>query len=301
MPRVSILMTVYNARKYIEQAISSIINQSVTDWELIIIDDGSIDDSQSIINSFSDARIISYFLPENIGRINALNQACQKATGEFVAILDADDVAEENRLQVQLEFMDRNKDVGVVSAWAKFIDESGSIISYYRPPAFPSYVNELLSSEMVIVHSTMLIRRSILVDEFHYYSSEFKIGHDWELCVRVAHKYRICIIGEVLGSWRRYSASLTGSRENFLKGRIENFKILEKARSLAQTTDSKTKSRRKIAITLLAISYYYFLDLKLVIGWQYFWQAISTDISCLVLNQKIRNLLGQNIPYVCSD
>ena len=297
MSRVSILMTVYNAEKYIDQAINSILKQSFQEWQLIIIDNASNDRSACVIKSFTDPRIATFFLEENIGRTNALNLACRKATCEYIAILDADDLAEPLRLQMQVEFMDQNQTVGLVGAWAKLIDEGGRLTAYYMPPASPAPLNETLSWSMPIVHSTMLVRRSIMVDELNGYSPDLVIGQDWDLCVRVAEKYPVCVLGHVLGAWRRYPSSITGSTLNHFRGRVETLKILERARKLAKSRAAMIQNRRQRAVALLAISYYSLWNKGLSDALKYLWLALCTDASCVVRNQKIRKLFFKNIPH----
>jgi glycosyltransferase involved in cell wall biosynthesis len=296
MPRVSIVMTVYNAAPYVDQAIGDVLRQSFHDFELIVVDNASTDRSASIIKSFSDSRIVPFYLGENIGRTKALNFACQQAAGEYVAILDADDLTEPDRLAVQVAFMDGNRGVGIVAGWARLIDEGGRLKAYYLPPAWPALVNEILSWSMPIVHSTLLIRRSILMDELQGYSPDFAIGQDWELCVRVAERYPVCVLGQILGAWRRYPASVTGARANYLRGRAEAVRILERARPLAKTASSIARNRRERAVNLLAIAYYSLLNGDAADCLGYLRKALTTDYSCVFRNQRVRNLFLRPIP-----
>ena len=289
-------MTIYNADRFLREAVDSIVAQTFGDWELIAVENGSSDRSLEILSGYKDERIRVIALPNNIGRTAALNLACRAANGEYIAILDADDLAEKNRFEAQVEFMDQNQAIGLVGAWAKLIDESGELISYYTPPASPAHVNEALSWSMPIVHSTMLVRRSILVDELDCYSPELLIGQDWDLCVRVAEKYPVCVLGQVLGAWRRYPSSITGSSPNFFRVRLETLKILERAGGLAISRPSIVQNRRRRAVTLLAISYYSILNKRISEALKFLWRALRTDTLCIFGNQKVRSLFFKDIP-----
>jgi glycosyltransferase involved in cell wall biosynthesis len=294
--KVSIVMTIYNAELFLKDAVDSIVSQTFRDWELIAVENGSSDGSLSIIKSYNDKRIRLFALPENIGRTPALNFGCQKAVGEYIAILDADDLAERDRIKLQVEFMDTNQAIGMVAGWAKMIDQSGKITAYFQPPAYPALVNENLSWSMPIVHSTMLIRRSILLDECGGYLQRFDIGQDWDLCIRVAEKYPVCVLETVLGSWRRYPSSITGSSANFLKGRLEVLRILEYAQVLCRSKKSKNQNRRHKAINALACSYYFLLNLQVIDFIKYICSAFYADPLCLFANQKVKKMLGTQLP-----
>ena len=105
-PRVSVLMTIYNASLFLRESIDSLIAQSFLDWELIAIENGSTDDSPAILADFKDPRIHCFSFPRNIGRTPALVFAFNQARGEYIAILDADDVAYSQRFALQVEFLD---------------------------------------------------------------------------------------------------------------------------------------------------------------------------------------------------
>ncbi|MCX6723123.1 MAG: glycosyltransferase [Candidatus Staskawiczbacteria bacterium] len=225
---VSVLMTVYNGEEYIKEAIDSIISQTFESWQLVLVENASIDNTRNIINSYTDIRIHKVFLDKQLSRPQALNRALQESDSEFIAILDADDLAEPDRLQVQVAFMKDNPAVGLITACAKLIDANGTVFAYWRPPCFPEVINDNLSWSMPICHSTMMARRKILVEELGGYDEDLIIGQDWDLGIRVAEKNKVYSIDQILGSWRRYEGSVTGSSINFLKGRLETIKILER-------------------------------------------------------------------------
>jgi len=138
LPRVSVLMTIYNAGPWLREAIESILAQTYVDWELIAIENGSTDESPAILASYKDSRIRLIGLHENMGRTPALRLAFDLARGEYIAILDADDLAERTRLQKQIAFMDTHGDVAVVGTWAVRIDSAGKEVGRWAPATDPA-------------------------------------------------------------------------------------------------------------------------------------------------------------------
>lgn len=140
MPKVSIIMPSYNKEKYIAKAIESVINQTYKDWELIIIDDMSTDNSVEIIKTFTDDRIVFLQNEKNIGMAANRNRALELAKGEYIALLDADDITTNIRLEKEVAFLDCHSDVDVVFGDCQEIDENGYETNFYftlvKNPAF---------------------------------------------------------------------------------------------------------------------------------------------------------------------
>src|ERR1051325_9197809 len=131
-PKVSVLMAVYNAQDYLRQAIESILRQSFGDFELLIHDDGSTDHSAEIIQAYCDPRIRAVENPRNQGEERVRNQCLQIARGEYIAVLDADDTAHRDRLQIQTDFLNRNTDISLVGSPHEIIDEAGRVLGIHR-------------------------------------------------------------------------------------------------------------------------------------------------------------------------
>src|SRR3990172_12530717 len=126
-PVITVLMSAYNAEKYLREAIESILNQTFKDFEFIIINDCSTDKTKKIIEEYAnkDARIKLINNATNLGLTKSLNIGLKEARGEYVARLDADDVALPERLEKQYEFMNKNRDITLTGAWAEKIYEEG--------------------------------------------------------------------------------------------------------------------------------------------------------------------------------
>lgn len=130
-PRVSVLMTYYNKRAYVEEAIASVLASSFDDLELLVVDDASTDGGIDLVRAIRDPRIRILESPVNTGRAAAANRGFDAALGEFVAILDADDVMLPGRLAEQVAFLDQNPEVGVVGTYVEIMGRNGAIISAY--------------------------------------------------------------------------------------------------------------------------------------------------------------------------
>src|SRR3990172_57674 len=135
MPMVSVLMTIYNAEPYLRAAIDSLISQTFPDWELIAVENGSTDKSMSVLKDYSDHRVRVFPLEKNIGRTPALRLAFEQARGDYIAVLDADDISAPDRFARQVEFLDQHTDVALVASWAQQIDEHGKVFDVFEPPA----------------------------------------------------------------------------------------------------------------------------------------------------------------------
>jgi len=134
VPRVTVTMMVYNAERYLRQAIDSVLNQTFTDFELLFLDDASTDRSLEIIQSYSDPRIRLIRNENNRGVAYSRSKALPLARGEYVAVLDADDVALPERLQVQVSYLDSHPDICLVGSSCQVIEEDGSVRFIYHEP-----------------------------------------------------------------------------------------------------------------------------------------------------------------------
>jgi len=157
---VSVIMGVYNSEKYITKSIESIINQNFESLELIIINDGSTDDSVKIINSYKkcDKRIVFISNKKNEGPAIARNKGLKVARGKYIAILDSDDIALSNRLKIQKEFLDRKPEIFLVGSAAIIINDSGKIIKSSNPIVGANNVKKELKKKNCIYHPSIMFR-----------------------------------------------------------------------------------------------------------------------------------------------
>lgn len=198
-PLVSIIMTVRNGEPYIEEAVDSILKQTHTNLELIVVDNGSTDRSVELVQKYQDCRIRIIELGKNIGRTPALNVGLEAAEGEYIAIQDADDLSVPERFAKQLIFMETHPTVGVCGAWMKTFGESEQVIQY---PTDHEGIKRSLLFGTGMGHSSVLIRKSLLEQYGLRYDESYQYCQDTELWSRAARFFELANIPEILVFYR---------------------------------------------------------------------------------------------------
>lgn len=200
VPTISVVMPVYNAATYLQQAIDSILNQSFTDFELLVIDDGSTDQSVEIISAITDKRIVFLRNERNRGLIYTLNRGLEYARGIYVARMDADDISHQARFALQVEYMDQHPEIGVCGTWMETF--GGQVSQIVKNPIDPAMARCLLLFRTVVVHPSVMIRRSILADYGLRYSPEYQHAEDYEFWNRFSRVTSITNLPQVLLRYR---------------------------------------------------------------------------------------------------
>lgn len=202
-------MSVHNGARYLREAISSILNQTEKEFEFIIIDDASTDESKSIIHSFGDPRIIFIKNPQNLGLTKSLNIALQKSTGTYIARMDADDIALPERLTVQKNFLDTHPDIVCVGSALRIIDEHGverGTKSVFTDPDLLAFHMRLKNQ---MAHPTMMFRKDIILSVGGY-DEAFRYVQDYDLWSRLLDKgYKFSNIDTPLLLYRSHTGSIT--------------------------------------------------------------------------------------------
>ncbi len=206
--KVSVLMAAYNAEKYIGAAITSILRQTLSDLELIIVVDESRDNSRHVVESFNDPRVRVIWNPVNRGECYARNLGVKAAQGQYLAVLDSDDLAHPDRLRRQVEFLDRNPDTCLVGTAFETIDESGRSTGVQRLPTNPTEVRWKLLFGNVFGHSTVMLRLED-VRAIGGYDEQLPFAQDFDLWVRLAQRARLAQLADVLTLYRVHSSSST--------------------------------------------------------------------------------------------
>jgi glycosyltransferase involved in cell wall biosynthesis len=213
MPRVTVLMPVYNASQYLGEAIDSILNQTYTDFEFIIVNDGSMDDTSKILDLYDDPRMRIVNLETNKGIVNALNVGIEAADGEFIVRMDADDISVPERIKKQVSFMDDNPKIGLAGSWVKYFGYRKGVI---KTPQFHNQIIWELVVDSSIFHPSVIIRSSILRNFNIRYSSIFPHAEDYALWVEVATLSKLANIQEALLHYRFSEGSLS-SKNYFIQ------------------------------------------------------------------------------------
>lgn len=208
-PTVSVLMAVHNGEKYLREAVESILNQTFTDFEFIIIDDGSTDGSPQIIAEYSDPRIKPMRNRENIGLTRSLNGGLDMAQGLYIARMDSDDVSLPERIGKQVAFMDAHKDVAACGTWAKLIDESGTVIGF-RESLVGDSLEYMYWRLAPIIHPTVMIRAAHL--NGLRYAQHLRYAQDFDLWLRLRTKHRLSNLAEYLLLYRVHEDAISSAK-----------------------------------------------------------------------------------------
>ena len=205
-PIVTVLMPVYNAEDFVHGAIESILNQTYTEFELLIINDGSTDGTEKIINSFQDSRIRHIKNEQNLRLIATLNKGLKLAEGKYIARMDADDTSFPDRLQEQVDFMEANPEVGVCGTWYEAFGSKNSIVRY---PTDHNAIKYMSLYQCPFCHPTVMFRTSIIADNKIEFDSDYPHAEDYELWGRMAKVCRLANLPKVLLKYRLHEANIS--------------------------------------------------------------------------------------------
>lgn len=203
---ISVIMSVFNGQKYLEESIKSVTSQSFVDFEFILVDDGSTDSSFDIIKKHADLdkRIKIIKNQKNIGLTKSLNEALKQSSGEFVARIDADDICYSDRLKKQIEFMEENKNCHLVSTCCDIINEGSEKLYVHCPPSNETSLKWSMIFRNPIRHSTVMWRNS----EKFTYDEDYTYAQDYDLWRRV-QDYGIQTIPDTLAAVRTHREAVT--------------------------------------------------------------------------------------------
>lgn len=208
-PKVTVLMPVYNGEKYLRDAIDSILSQNYTDFEFLIINDGSTDYSQKIIDSYSDNRIRSLRNEKNIGLVNTLNKGFDAAQGEYIVRMDCDDISLKDRLSVQVAFMDKNKTIGASgSYYYLLLNEKKAIADF---PLNQEEMKCFMIFNCPIAHPTAIIRTNVIKENKLSYLSECIHAEDYDFWSQLSQYSDLANLSDVLLYYRVHHNQITGN------------------------------------------------------------------------------------------
>lgn len=213
-PSVSVVIGAYNCGKFIQETIYSVLNQTLRDWELIIVDDCSSDDTYEKIKAINDRRIQIIRLDKNSG-LPAVprNRGIKASRGEFIAFLDHDDIWFPDKLSTQLEYLRKHKNISFVTSSVKIksADEMyDNKISTAHGRVRPAHTYNQLLNYNFVPSSSVMVRARILNDiELFDENPKFVTSEDWDLWLRIAKRYKIAVIPKVLGIYIMHGLNLS--------------------------------------------------------------------------------------------
>jgi hypothetical protein len=201
-PQISVVMVTRNVERFLGESIESILGQTFQNFEFVIVDFGSTDNSPSIVSRYAavDTRIKFHVIP-GCGLAEARNQSCLLARGQYIAIMDADDVALPNRLLWEAEFMVNRPNVGVVGGAVEWINSAGKPLLIARNPSGNSELQAALLTHSAVWQPTALIRTEAFALAGQYRGA-FAPAEDYDLWLRIAERYEIANLEQVVLKYR---------------------------------------------------------------------------------------------------
>lgn len=240
MPKVSVLMPAYNSEKYIAEAIDSILNQTFTDFEFIIINDGSTDNTAQIVRQYKDKRIKFIDNKKNQGLIAVLNQGLDLCRGEYIARMDSDDISLPERFAKQVKYMDAHPNVAVVGGWIQKFGVNVKSNDIYKYPSILQQF-DLIIHGCQFAHPTAMIRTSVLRTNKIYYDSQYPHAEDYGFWMEMSKYAPIHNLQEILLNYRWHETNVS-----ILHTQIQQNSAERVRRNIIQTVLSNKAEIEKI-------------------------------------------------------
>ncbi len=213
-PKVSIITATFNREAFVREAIDSVLAQSFKNWEMVIIDDASTDNTERVIKKYIDgeARIKYFKNDKNLGIAKTRNRGLELARGEYIAPLDSDDIwLDNNKLQKQVEFLDINKDYCMLGGGIMHIDENSKQVKKVLFPVYDSLIRKIILQFNPFPQSTLLYRKSVAL-ECGGYSETYKVCDDYELWLKMGLDHKFTNIPQVLAGYRIHGGNITKTK-----------------------------------------------------------------------------------------
>jgi len=213
IPKISVIMPVYNGEKYLKEAIDSILNQTYADFELLLINDASTDHTENVINSYNDDRIVYIKNEKNLGLIKTLNKGLDLAKGEFIARMDQDDISLPERFEKQIAVFEKNPEIGVCGTW--FTPLINNILIDKKTLKHPEH-SETIKIAMLgycaLGHPTIMLRRNMIKNL--RYDTDYQAAEDYELWTRLSRNTKLYNVQESLLHYRFHETNISVLEES---------------------------------------------------------------------------------------
>ncbi len=214
MPRVSVVMPCYSSERYLAEAIDSVLSQSLDDLELIVVlDAGSKDGTEAVLDGYSDERMRVVRNDPPLGLVRSLNRGFALARGEYVARMDADDIALPERLERQAAFLGAEPSVGIVGSAVQVIDADGRNLGVRHYPTSPGLTLWRMHFDCAMCHPATMFRKKVF-DDTGGYSPRARNGEDYDLWLRAMRYHNITNMPEVLLRYRLHGDSISSRKRD---------------------------------------------------------------------------------------
>lgn len=249
-PKVSIDLCCYNSARYLEETLRSIFAQTFTDWELVVVNDGSTDATDAIIRTaMADGWPIVYHPQANQGLGQARNRALSLSSGELIAFIDHDDLWLPEKLARQVERFDRDPSVGLVYCNSTFFTEDGrSWLQHGRTKPPTGDVFRLLLTRYFLSLETVMVRRAAVTELDEWFDPRFMMAEEVDLFVRIAHRWKADYVDAPLAKWRIHPDSLTQTRRDRFTEEFDAIleKLARKIDGFEQRYSGEAKAMRQM-------------------------------------------------------
>ncbi|MEK7165645.1 MAG: glycosyltransferase [Patescibacteria group bacterium] len=228
-PNISVIIPVHNGELFLYEALESLRTQSFQNFELIVINDASTDKTRTILDNYIQKKMKKIHLKKRVGVAAALNYGLRYARGEYIARMDADDIAYKRRLEIQIRFLNTHPKVGVVGSWVELIDGKGKLKGYKKFPTTDRGIKRMLHFANPLVHPSVVVRK-VLFDQFGDYTEELDGAEDYELWCRFATHTWFVNLKHILLQQRLHAKNVSfsnTSRLNFAYARVQFRKVFK--------------------------------------------------------------------------
>lgn len=243
---VSVIIPSYNRVRYINQTVDSVLNQTLKSLELIVIDDGSIDGTFEKLEEYGDQIILlTHKNRVNKGQSAAINLGLRKATGKYVAILDSDDFWELDKLQIQVDFLENNPDIGLVYCNGYGVDSDGRRYYnfYEKDPQEKNDPDRVLLDCYILLPQNSLVRKTVY-DQVGFYNEDYRSAQDHDMLIRIAEATKFDYLPAYVFNYRRHASSISAQSQD-LRWKT-GFKILEDAAERYPYKRSTVRKRKAV-------------------------------------------------------
>ena len=289
--KVSVLMPVYNSEKYIRQSVKSILNQCFGNFEFIIIDDGSTDNTGKIINEFKDSRII-YKKTEHNGTSAALNYGVKLCTYGWIARIDSDDLNTKTRLEEEIKFLESNPGCDILSCFSVYFKDPLKVLFLLSQPVSHEEIYDFLDLHNPMNQSGLMIRKSIL--EENPFNEDFRSSEDFELLYRIRDRYRFANLPEYLVYTRLRDDSRSAPGDN------EDIYNMLFNPSFKKMIDAKSKGEHFYRASTIAWLNYFYGSRKDSRGYlknSFSWKNLAAYFSTFLPDEYFNKFIKLRLKY----
>ncbi len=240
MTKVSVVIPAYNSMAYLPETITSVLNQTYTDFEVVVVNDGSTDNTKEWVSQIDDSRI-RLISQENRGLAGARNRGIEESQGKYLAFIDADDLWSPTKLAEQVKILDNHPEIGVVCTWVTYVDEQGNSTGRIVQNQHEGHIwHKLTESNLLECGSVAMVRQECF-DRCGVFDRNLgSFVEDWDMWLRIAKYYQFKVVKKPLVSYRQIASSASRNWEGMAKSYQL---VVEKAFATASWQDLPLRNR----------------------------------------------------------